>query len=58
MGPLGKETGELVTWDMEKVEVPDDFFASIFTNTCSSYPIKVTDGKCRGWENEEPPTVG
>ncbi|KAK4818694.1 hypothetical protein QYF61_017915 [Mycteria americana] len=31
VGPLQKETGDLVTWDMEKAEVLNDFFASVFT---------------------------
>ncbi|KFQ73472.1 hypothetical protein N337_08981, partial [Phoenicopterus ruber ruber] len=31
MGPLQKETGDLATRDMEKAEVLNDFFASVFT---------------------------
>jgi len=31
MGPLWKETGHLVTWDIEKAEVLSDFSASVFT---------------------------
>ena len=58
MGPLWKETGDLVTWDMEKAEVLKDFFASVFTSKCSSHTAQVTEGKGRDWVNEELPTVG
>ena len=42
VGPLRKETGDLVTWDMEKAEVLNDFFASVFTSKCSSHTARVT----------------
>ncbi|KFV19528.1 hypothetical protein N340_02998, partial [Tauraco erythrolophus] len=58
VGPLWKETGDLATRDMEKAEVPNDFFASVFTGKSSSGTAQVTEGKGRDWENEEPPTVG
>ena len=58
LGPLQKETGDLVTWDMERAEVLNDFFASVFTSKCSSHTTQVTEGKGRDWENEEPPTAG
>ena len=35
--PLQKETGDLVTRDMEKAEVFSDFFASVFTSKDSSH---------------------
>ncbi|GAB0180497.1 mitochondrial enolase superfamily member 1 [Grus japonensis] len=56
MGPLRNETGDLVTQDMEKAEVLNDFFASVFTGKCLSHTAQVTEG--RDWENAEPPTVG
>jgi len=56
VGPLRKETGDLVTWDMEKAEVLKDFFVSVFTGKCSSHTA-VADGKGRDWENEELPTT-
>ena len=58
VGPLQKETGDLVSWDMEKAEVLNDFSASVFTSKCSSHTAQVAEGKSRDWENEEPPTVG
>ena len=35
-----------------------NFFASVFTDKCSSHTAQVAEGKGRDWENEEPPTVG
>ncbi|KFV04324.1 hypothetical protein N340_00281, partial [Tauraco erythrolophus] len=58
VSPLWNETGDLVTQDMEKAEILNDFFASVFTDKSSSCTAKVTEGKGRDWENEEPPTVG
>ncbi|KFV10376.1 hypothetical protein N340_10119, partial [Tauraco erythrolophus] len=36
VGLLQKETGDLATFDMEKAEVLNDFFASVFTGKSSS----------------------
>ncbi|GAB0199269.1 mitochondrial enolase superfamily member 1 [Grus japonensis] len=43
---------------MEKAEVLNDFFASVFTSKCSSHTAQVTEGKGKDWENAELPTVG
>ncbi|GAB0179301.1 mitochondrial enolase superfamily member 1 [Grus japonensis] len=43
---------------MERAEVLNDFFASVFTSKCSSHTTQVAEGKGRDWENEELPTVG
>ncbi|GAB0183823.1 mitochondrial enolase superfamily member 1 [Grus japonensis] len=56
VGPLQNETGDLVTQDMEKAEVLNDFFASVFTGKSLSHAAQVTEG--RDWENAEPPTAG
>ncbi|KAJ7427222.1 rna-directed dna polymerase from mobile element jockey-like [Willisornis vidua] len=52
--------GDLVTWDVEKAEVLNDFFAPVFTVKCSRHTAhiaEVADGKDRDWENEEPSAV-
>jgi len=58
VGPLRKEAGDLVTQDVEKAEVLNDFFASVFNSKCSNHTTQVTEGKGSDWENEEPPIVG
>ncbi|GAB0183728.1 mitochondrial enolase superfamily member 1 [Grus japonensis] len=58
VGPLWNETGDLVTQDVEKAEVLNDLFASVFTGKSLSHTAQVTEGKVRDWENEEPTTVG
>ena len=58
MGPLWKEMGDLLTQDMEKAEVLNNFFASVFTGKCSSHTTQDTEVKGRDWENEELPTAG
>ncbi|GAB0185833.1 mitochondrial enolase superfamily member 1 [Grus japonensis] len=56
VGPLQNETGDLVTQDMEKAEVLNDYFASVFTGKCLSHTAQGTEG--RDWGNAEPPTAG
>ncbi|GAB0185748.1 mitochondrial enolase superfamily member 1 [Grus japonensis] len=56
VGPLRNEMGALVTQDMEKAEVLNDFFASVFTGKSLSHTAQGTEG--RDWGNAEPPTVG
>jgi len=58
VGSLWKETGDLFTWDMEKAEVLNDFFTSVFTSKYSSHTTQVADSKGRDWENGELPTAG
>ncbi|GAB0178252.1 hypothetical protein GRJ2_000290500 [Grus japonensis] len=45
MGPLQNETGDLVTQDMEKAEVLNDFFASVFTGKSLSHTAQVTESR-------------
>jgi len=47
VGLLWKEMGDLVTQDMEKAEVFDDFFASVFAGKCSSHTAKDPGGTGR-----------
>jgi len=56
--PFWKKMGDLVTRDMEKVEVLNDFFASVSTGKRSSHTTQVVEGKGRDRENEEWLTVG
>ena len=51
MGPLRKEAGDLVTWDVEKAEMLNDFVASVFNSKFSSHTAQVAEGKYRHWEN-------
>jgi len=53
VSPLWKEAGHLVTRDVEKAEVLNDFFASVFNSKCSSHTAQVAEGKGRDWEKEE-----
>jgi len=55
VGLLWKEMGDLVTWDIEKAEVHNDFFGSIFTGKCSSRTAQVTDSKGRDCEMKNCP---
>jgi len=47
MGPLWKEMGDLVTQDMEKAEVFNDFFASVFIASAPATPPKLQTTKTR-----------
>jgi len=57
VSPLWKEMGDLVTQDMDKAEVLNDVFASVFNGKCCSHTAQVAEGKSRDWENEEMPSV-
>jgi len=50
VGPCWKETGHLVTQDMGKAEVLNDFFALVFTSKCCSHIAPIAEGKGRDWE--------
>lgn len=44
---------------MEKTEVLNEFYASVFNSKCSSHQAQFLREKCKDWENEDPkPTVG
>ena len=53
-----KEKGHLVTQDMEKTEVLNKFFSSVFTHKGCSHTAQDSECKGRNWENEERTTVG
>ena len=57
MGPLQKETEDLVTRDMEKDEVRNDFFASVFTSKGSRHTARDAESKCTNWEKEDLPAI-
>ncbi|MCQ4021238.1 hypothetical protein FK520_26920, partial [Klebsiella pneumoniae] len=57
VGPLQKGTGVLVTQDMEKAEVLNDFFASVFTDKSSCPTTQAVEGASRDCENDELPIV-
>ncbi|XP_065539137.1 uncharacterized protein LOC136016210 [Lathamus discolor] len=58
LGPLQKEMGDLVIQDMDKAEVCNSFFASVFTGKCSSHITQVTECNGKDLENEESPIAG
>uniref|UniRef100_A0A8B9FTL9 Reverse transcriptase domain-containing protein n=1 Tax=Amazona collaria TaxID=241587 RepID=A0A8B9FTL9_9PSIT len=59
VGPLQKPSGELATLDLEKAEVLNDFFASVFTGKCSDHTTQVLEGRRGDGEGGDPgPTVG
>ncbi|KFQ50852.1 hypothetical protein N333_11838, partial [Nestor notabilis] len=43
VGPLQDETGELAALDLDKAEVLNDFFASVFTGKCSDHTTHVLE---------------
>ena len=57
MGPLWKETEDLVTRDMEKAELLNDFFASVFTSKSSSHTAQDAESKGKNREKKDLPAV-
>jgi len=57
VGPLWKDRADLVTRNMEKAEVLNDTFVSVFTCKCSSHTAQVTEDRGRDWENAELSTL-
>lgn len=57
-GALKKKMGVLVTHEIEKAEVLNYCFASVFTRKCSRHTTQVTEGKGGDWGNKGLTTVG
>ncbi|NWI47943.1 RTJK polymerase, partial [Picathartes gymnocephalus] len=57
VGPLQKENGELLTKDMDKAEVLNDFFASVFNSKGSNHSVQVAEDKSKDWEQADLPTI-
>ena len=57
MGPLQKETGDLVMRDTKKAEVLNDFFASVFTGKGCSHTIHVAKSNGKNSEKVDLPAV-
>ncbi|KAK4810492.1 hypothetical protein QYF61_004272 [Mycteria americana] len=55
VGPLLNGTGDLVTQDMEKADVLNAFFASVFTRKTSLQESHVPETKGRVWNKEDIP---
>ena len=53
MGPLWKETEDLVTRDMEKAEMLNDFFTSVFISKSSSHTAQAAKSKGKNREKED-----
>lgn len=48
VGPLQKDTGDLVTWDMKTAEVLKSGFESVFADKCFSLASQLMDDKDEG----------
>ncbi|KAJ7424018.1 rna-directed dna polymerase from mobile element jockey-like [Pitangus sulphuratus] len=57
VGPLLNGTGTLVTQDMEKAEVLNAAFASVFTSKTSLQEFQVPEIRRKVWSKEELPLV-
>jgi len=52
VGPLLNETGDLVTQHMEKAEVLNTFFASVFTSKTSLQGSQASETRRKDWRKE------
>ena len=53
VGHLWKETGDLVTMDVKKAEVLNDFLVSVFTDMGSSHMAQVAESNGKNLEKED-----
>lgn len=58
MGPLRKDTGNLVTRTWRRLRLSMPFFTSDFTRKYPSQITQAAKGEDRNWESEELLTVG
>ena len=57
VAPLRNEDRELVITDVEKAEVLNNFFASVFTGRQAFHISQVSEPLGGGWRSRVPPTV-
>lgn len=58
MGPLLKETGDMVTWDSEKAKVRNAFFASVFTSKTGLQESQVSEARLNSCSKDDVSFVG
>ena len=58
MGPLRKETLDLIMVDKKKAHVLNGFFASVFTGNCSSHSAQIVESNVKNLERVDLPAVG
>lgn len=57
MGPLLNEMGDLVTQDMQKAEVLNTLFASVFPSKTSLQECQVPEMRGKAWSNDDVPLM-
>ncbi|GAB0185935.1 mitochondrial enolase superfamily member 1 [Grus japonensis] len=57
VGPLLNEMGDLVTLNMEKAELLNAFFASVFTSKTELQESQVPENRGKGWSKQVVPLV-